>query len=255
MPLSAAQYRMRRLFTEDFNAADIAAPLLSFDVERRGLDVRPVMEQAGAHVAGVRVAGHVAGYIRADDLDGEPLAHTIRSFSAGEVIPYTVGFDHVLAALAVYETVFVSTGSVTALIHRSDLQSAPMRMWLFGLITILDTFVTRELQARYPDESWTDSISAGRLEKARALLAERRRRNQSAALVECLQFSDKASVLTRDKEVREGWGMESKRAADRLIADLQSLRNNLAHTQDILTYDWDTILTLAQRLDKILARV
>jgi len=226
MPLSAAQYRMRRLFTEDFNAADIADPLPSFDDVRDAGEVRAVMERIDAAVAGVRVDGRIAGY------------------------------HDVFQALAVFETVFVtSSGTVTALIQRSDLQSAPVRMWLFGLITILDSFVTRELEARFPGDSWVSEISAGRAEKAKALLAERQRRDQEARLVECLQFADKAGILVRDPERREEWGMGSKRQADRLIQDLQSLRNNLAHTQDILTYDWETILELAQRLDGILTRI
>ena len=256
MPLSAAQYRMRRLFTEDFNAADIADPLPSFDEVRDASEVRTIMERIDVAVAGVRVDGRIAGYVLLGDLDAGPLSQVIRSFAAGEVIPYTAGFHDVFQALGVFETVFVtSSGTVTSLIERGDLQSAPVRMWLFGLITILDAFVTRELEARFPGDTWVGEISAGRLEKARTLLAERQRRDQEAQLVECLQFADKAGILVRDGGRREEWGLGSKRQADRFIQDLQSLRNNLAHTQDIVTYDWETILELAQRLDGILMRI
>ncbi len=256
MPLSSAQYRMRRLFTEDFNAADIADPCLSFDAERRASEVRDVMVRKDATVAGVRVDGLVAGYVRQEDLDTGTLGDAVRAFAPGEVIPYTAGFHDVLAALAVFETVFVtSTGTVSAVIDRRDLQSAPVRMWLFGLITILESFVSRELEARFPDESWTAELSAGRLAKARELLAERQRRNLGASLVDCLQFGDKAGILVRQPDIREEWGFESKRQADRQIQDLQSLRNHLAHAQDILTYDWATILELAQRLDTIITRI
>jgi hypothetical protein len=251
---------MRRLFTEDFNAADIAEPLPSFDADRSVEDVRAAMERAGCEVAGLRLDGMVAGYVAQGDLDEDPegqaLADRIRSFAPGEVIPYTAGFHDVLQALAVFETVFVtSTGAVTAFIQRKDLQSPPVRMWLFGLITILDGFVTRELEARYPNEAWTEDLSPGRLRKARELLAERQRRNQQASLVDCLQLADKAGILARSAEVRADWGVGSKRAADRLVQDLQSLRNNLAHSQDILTYDWETIIELAQRLDRIIMRI
>lgn len=256
MPLSSAQYRMRRLFTEDFNAADIADPCLSFDAERSAPDVRNVMIRKDAVVAGVRVDGLVAGYVRQEDLHTGTVGDAVRAFAPGEVIPYTAGFHDVLAALAVFETVFVtSTGTVSAVIDRRDLQSAPVRMWLFGLITILESFVSRELEARFPDESWTAELSAGRLAKARELLVERQRRNLEASLVDCLQFGDKAGILVRQPDIREEWGFESKRQADRQIQDLQSLRNHLAHAQDILTYDWATILELAQRLDTIINRI
>jgi hypothetical protein len=247
---------MRRLFTEDFNAADIADPCLSFDAERSASDVREVMIRRDATVAGVRVDGLVAGYVRQEDLGSGTVGDVVRAFAPGEVIPYTAGFHDVLASLAVFETVFVtSTGTVSAVIDRRDLQSAPVRMWLFGLITILESFVSRELEARFPDESWTTELSAGRLAKARELLSERRRRNLEASLVDCLQFGDKAGILVRQPDIREDWGFESKRQADRQIQDLQSLRNHLAHAQDILTYDWATILELAQRLDTIITRI
>ena len=247
--LSAAQYRMRRLFTEDFNAADIAEPLRSFDRERSATDVRTTLERLGVEIAGVRIDGAVAGWVTIEDLGEGTVGDDVRPFAPGEVIPYTAGLHDVLQALAVSEAVFVtSTGVVTALIRRSDLQSAPVRMWLFGLITILDSFMTRELELRFPGQSWTRELSRGRLAKAGELLEERRRRNLDATLVDCLQLADKAGILVRSAEVREEWGFESKRQADRQIQDLQSLRNHLAHGQDILTYDWDTILELSQRL-------
>ncbi|MDP6558285.1 MAG: hypothetical protein QGG71_26720, partial [Pirellulaceae bacterium] len=33
---------------------------------------------------------------------------------------------------------------------------------------------------------------------------------------------------------------------------LEKLRNNLAHSQDIITNDWETIVTLSERLDEVL---
>lgn len=83
MPLSSPQYRMRRLFTEDFNAADLADPCLSFDAERSASAVREVMVRMEATVAGVRVDGLVAGYVRRDDLGSGTVADVVRTFGAG----------------------------------------------------------------------------------------------------------------------------------------------------------------------------
>jgi hypothetical protein len=39
------------------------------------------------------------------------------------------------------------------------------------------------------------------------------------------------------------------------MKDLQSLRNNLAHAQDIVAVNWDAIVSVSRRLDRIMARI
>jgi hypothetical protein len=36
-----------------------------------------------------------------------------------------------------------------------------------------------------------------------------------------------------------------------VIRDLESLRNNLAHAQDIISHDWPQIARLAQRIEEM----
>ena len=38
-----------------------------------------------------------------------------------------------------------------------------------------------------------------------------------------------------------------------IVKGLERLRNNLAHSQDIIVSDWDVIVLLAENLDTILA--
>jgi hypothetical protein len=55
--------------------------------------------------------------------------------------------------------------------------------------------------------------------------------------------------------MRKDFGFESMRLAKRAVKDLESLRNNLAHAQDLLTHDWATIVTIATRLNKVMTRI
>ena len=135
------------------------------------------------------------------------------------------------------------------------MQKPPVRMWLFGMITILEMHFLRAIGERFPDGSWVEEISEGRLEKARSLLEERRQRGQHPALLDCLQLSDKAHILLRDAEARNDFGFESRKAGRRAIKTLESLRNNLAHTQDIVTHDWAAITLIARRVDRIVSRL
>jgi hypothetical protein len=67
-----------------------------------------------------------------------------------------------------------------------------------------------------------------------------------------LQLSDKGMILLRRPETRRLLGVASKEAGERALRRLAGLRDSLAHSQDIVTGDWDMILRLAERLDDIL---
>jgi hypothetical protein len=127
-------------------------------------------------------------------------------------------------------------------------------MWLFGIITLVEMDLAARIRTRWPDGGWTGLLSAGRLDKAQALLLERRRRGQHPDLLDCLQLSDKAMVLMEDAEQLAAFGFTTKGAAQRVLKDLESLRNNLAHAQDIVTHDWPQIARLASRVEDTIAR-
>jgi hypothetical protein len=78
---------------------------------------------------------------------------------------------------------------------------------------------------------------------------ERRRRGQECQLLDCVQFSDVAQILLDEPQALRAFGFESKAAAKRVIKEFESLRNNLAHAQDIITYDWAQIARMAQTIE------
>jgi hypothetical protein len=130
-----------------------------------------------------------------------------------------------------------------------------MRMWLFGMVTIIEMGFLRLIERKYGDDGWRRYLSEARLNKAQGLLAERQRLNQSPRLLDCLQFSDKAQICARDEELRQLAGFASRRRADEVIKHLERLRNNLVHAQDIVAWDWVTIVALAENTERLLGLV
>jgi len=145
-------------------------------------------------------------------------------------------------------------GHVNGIVTLTDLQRPPVRMWLFGLITIIEMTFTDMILEQWPNEEWTELLSKGRLEKARVLNDERSRRREDygVRLLDCLQFSDKGQILMKNKSMRETLGFDSKASGDRAVQRVEALRNSLAHAQDILTGGWETIVALTKNLDNIL---
>ena len=174
-------------------------------------------------------------------------------FAAGTLLPDSAPLLEVVKILASAPRVFVTAfGQPAGIVTRDDVQKPAVRMWLFGMVTMIELRYTRLIRETCPDESWRQYLSEGRLKKAEEFMAERRRRQRSADLLDCLQLSDKGQIVARDERIRGRTIFASRRQAEDGIKMLEGLRNNLAHAQDIVTSDWDAIVQLATHLDRLL---
>ena len=176
-----------------------------------------------------------------------------RAFDDTSVISDSTPLADVVLGLANTPRLFVRIlGAVSGIVTMSDLQKPPVRMWLFGMITLLEMRMSRLIGLMCPNETWKKFLSEGRLEKAEALWEERRRRNQGVELIDCLQISDKGQIVARNEEIRRLTQMESRRQTEQTVKMLESLRNNLAHSQDIIACDWETIVALCGDLERVI---
>ena len=248
--ISASQQRLRRVFLENFSAADIAEPLASFDACTPAAEVLAVMRRRAYKVAGIRTDGVLCGYVRQEELTLGNCGETAHPFEDGDVVLDSAGIPELVKRLNDRPRLFVNVlGQIGAIATRTDLQKPPVRMWLFGMITIIEMGLTRLIEAAYPEDSWRQCVSEGRLQKAQALLEERKRRNQDLGLLDCLQFSDRGQIVLRNEELRKRAGFVSRNRGEQTVKELEALRNNLAHSQDIISCDWDIIVRLIEHLD------
>jgi hypothetical protein len=237
-----------RLFAEAFSARDIQEPLLSFD-----LCSLPGLSQAGSlpgnvPIVGIRNNGLVTGYVTTGEMT-RLSADLIRAIDQQQVVALEASLADVIHVLTQYAYCFVAVdGTTVGVICKKDIEKPVVRMWLFGIIILMEMLVVELLRTVWPDESWMQHVSEGRLSKARQLQEERLRRGLSADLLDCLQFSDKFQVALHHPPFIERLDFPSLNAAKKTLKDLESLRNNLAHGQDITRHDWPQIVRLARRI-------
>ncbi|MHB8952090.1 MAG: hypothetical protein ACYC4U_03865 [Pirellulaceae bacterium] len=242
---------LRRIFTEGFTARDIAEPLVSFDVCTPSAEAAEIMRCRSFDAVGVRRGGVVIGYVERNDLCGPTCGERVRPIIAP--IADSASLADVVLGLASAPHLFVRVlGAVGGIITKADLQKPPVRMWLFGMVTLMEMRATRLIELQCGDGNWKEYLSEARLRKAEALLEERKRRNQDLALMDCLQISDKGQIIARHEELRRLTHMQSRREAEQAIKMLESLRNNLAHSQDILSTDWQTIVGLCRDIERVI---
>ena len=254
MPLnSSTVHSLRRVFQQAFIVHDIAESLISFDDLTPVENVRAFMEAQRLEVVGVRQQGRVEGFIELADMGKDICGDHMRPFDNSQIVLESTPLAELVRRLEGHRRLFVSIlGRVGGIVSRSDLHKPPVRMWLFGMVTLIEMRFNRLIERFCPNDSWQQFLSEGRMQKARTLLAERSRRNQDLTLLDCLQLADKVQIIARNEPLRSQTRFQSRRQMDDAAKMLEKLRNNLAHSQDIVTGDWETIVFLSENLDNVL---
>lgn len=250
----ATRRRLRRVFLDGFVALDVAEPLVSFDADRPAGEVRRFMEARDFDRVGVRRDGLVRGYAARAELGRGTLGDHLHPFGPDDLVRDDASLQAVIQSLGLNERCFVTVlGEVAAIVTLQDLEKPPVRMFLFGMLSVLELLLVRTIEAAFPGEVWRAELSEGRLEKARHLQAERARRGVQARLVDCLQFSDKGQLALAVPAVqRSAIGQLSGKAQKRAIKELELLRNHLAHGQEIVPAAWRRIVAFSANLDALL---
>jgi hypothetical protein len=251
--LKSSIAELRTLFERSIAIKDIAEPLASFDAEHPAPQIHSFMEEKDYDLIGVRQNGLLTGYARRGELFDGPLGDYLVPFEPAEMVPDTTPLLSGLQIVKEHSRAFVvMVGHIGGIVTRRDLQKAPVRMWLFGVISLIEMQLLRMIRDHSPGESW--KINPTRLDKAKKLLIERKQKNIEIDLADCLQFCDKRDIVLANADLRRALGFDSKPQGKALLKDLEELRDVLAHAQDIITGRWPTIVDLASRAEEFLSR-
>ncbi|MCW8964131.1 MAG: HD domain-containing protein [Gammaproteobacteria bacterium] len=240
----------KRQYNGLFTARDIAEPLLSFDADNMMDVITEIFNTQNHQAIAVRTTGEITGFLTRDQIEATGVCGNYsRPFSDDQVLDGDASFAEVIHVLTRHDYCFISLiGQVQGVITRDDMNKPYMRMWLFGIITLSEMRITDLIKRYFSEEDWQALLPTGRIEAAQALHSERQRLNQHCELIDCLQLADKGLLLINDPGLLDSMGFSSRSAAKKVLKQVQSLRNNLAHAQDISTYDWAQIARLSQRM-------
>jgi len=246
----SAVQRALHIFARGICVRDIAETLPRFDADASASFVPlPV----ACPVVGILTDGRVTAYALRSELGIKSRGEAMRPITEAQLLEAEAGLADVVKVLTRHDYCFVSVGGeVEAYVGREEMQGPVARMWLFGLITTLELALTEQIRAAGDESRWMTLLTPLRLEKARALQRARAELGRQVPLVDCLQLADKIRIMPGiDGGPRPLLRGQSKAESQRLARDLEDLRNNLAHAQDIVTNDWSQIVRLAKRLEEL----
>lgn len=164
-----------RMFDEILLARDIAVPLAAFDAGQPASEILEYLVRQNFDATGVREDGQLTGFALAEDLrKGGALGDHRTEFHYREIIGERTPLVDVLSLTVDRDRLYVvNRAEVTHLVTRSDLHKPPVRLLLFGYMTLLQSWPLRLVQLCYTDDSIGDVLPETRLEKARDLLRQR----------------------------------------------------------------------------------
>ena len=244
---------LREIFDHTLTVRHVAEPFLTFDSPRSAREIGAFMRDRDFDVVGVRRHGMVVGYVKQSELTGETLEDHVTPFEVNLQVDETTPILDTLRLLRHSPRIFVIVmGHVSGIVTKGDLQKAPVRMYLFGVLSLLEMQFLRLIRNAFPDDSWQHRLSRKRIGEATEILVDRRQRNEAIDLADCLQFGDKATIVSKSRELREALDFPSATSAQVSLKKLQHLRDELAHAQDIVTGKWPELVDLLESAEKIL---
>jgi hypothetical protein len=244
---------LRDIFDRSITVRDIAEPVVSFDDNDDSLAVKTFMQEKHYDYLAVRCNGHIAGYAVREELGAGTLQNWRKDFDSGRLVSDRTSLLEILFRLRILNPIFVSVhDKVWGIVTKGDLQKFPVRMWLFGVLSMVEMHMLRLIRQQFANDRWQECLSAPRIQKAECLFKDRSRRNQEIDLDDCLEWCDKAVVVSSTGNLRQALGFESKSQAKHRLGRMEELRNSLAHGQDLLTGNWPRLIEVIRDAERLL---
>lgn len=247
---------LHRIFRDSIRAREIAEYLVSVDKDQSLTKVVEFMESKDYDVIGVREGGAVVGYILREDCQSGKISDHLIKFREEDMLPEGATLFDALNALKTRRWTFIQyLENPGGIITRGDLQKTPVRLWLFGVISLLEMQLLRLIRTHYPEDAWKTYLSEKRIEAAEKVFADRIKDNDGIDLAECLQIGDKKAIFKKSEILFSFTGLQSKGAWDDFMKELEKLRNKLAHSNSIPSSSWPEITKLALQMESCLSHI
>jgi hypothetical protein len=151
--------------------------------------------------------------------------------------------------------VFVMVGSrVRGIITQADLNKPPVRLYLYGVLLLIEMHLTFWIRVEHPREEWHAYLSASRVGAAQRTLRRKMARGVETELLDCLTLGDKKASLSGSMRVRDRLGISDEELSEFDWA--QGIRNQLAHGYTNLAEErsWSDISSTVSFIERVTQR-
>jgi hypothetical protein len=199
----------------------------------------------------------VIGFVRREKLTTGLVRNHIEEITEDALVDESIGIAHLLPRLKDRAFVFVCVNNqLNGILTFADLNKPLVRVYFFGLISLLEIHMSFWVAQEDPDATWKEKLTQSRIDAAMRTQADRRERGQMLELVDCLQFADKRDLVLGSDHLRDRLALGSKTNARKRLRDAEDLRNTLAHSQYDLVQGstWSSLIDLFQWISTLISK-
>lgn len=226
---------LKSIFIDSVTAKAICEPLHACRLRDHADDVRRVLIELDFDSAGVIDDNEkVVGYINRDELMSGYIHEQISEVNVGLLISDSTPIADIVHELKKRKTLFVNYGSnISYIITRADLNKPPVRIFIFGMISLLEMHLNYWVSHFCPEDKWERTILPERIDSAHQKLQEAKKNSENTelTLVSYLQFCDKKELLRDSPEFLSELDVTKTQLKD-YLRWVEGIRNDIAHSQN-----------------------
>ena len=161
---------IRTLFDKDVTVRSIYEPLKACLADADALEMAALLEGRGFDVAGVKEPDidSIIRFVTAVSLKGGGnVRDHAMDIAIDNLIADATSLAKVFSILRTREYSFVVVDeNVARIITRADLNKPPARIYLFGLVSLLEMHLVFWIREEFGDEAWKQHLKESRIEQA-----------------------------------------------------------------------------------------
>lgn len=196
---------LKRIFVDNVTAKTIYEPLLCCPADSRAEHAKEALKLREFDTAGVKETegGEIIGYVVTDELEEGEVKEYLKKIEPDHLISDSAPIADIFAAFTNREFSFILYGKhIIGIITKADINKPPVRIYLFGIISLFEMHLNSCINHFYPNDSWESEVSEKRIKDAHDTYEQRKGNSQDLSLLECLQFCDKRDLLGKSKDFR-----------------------------------------------------
>jgi hypothetical protein len=247
---------LKQIFIDNVTARCIYEPLLCCPINSNAEEAKQALKTRDFDVAGVKAIedGDVIGYVVTNEIGNGNIKEYIKHITTDLLISDSTPLAEIFSVLSDKNFALVVYGNhVTGIITKADINKPPIRVYIFGMVSLFEMHLNSWITYFYRNDSWINEIPEQRLTEARETYNQRKGKNQELSLLECIQLCDKRDLLSKSNEFLRAFDL-SRNYFDSFVKKVEKIRNDLAHSQNsiIASLEWTAFVETITSTEKFL---
>lgn len=246
---------LQNIFIDNITTKFIYEPIYCCRTNDNAREVKSALEYRDFDVIGVVDKNeNVIGYALREELEGNIINDFTHKFDLKNIVADSTPILGLLNILSINSFSFVlESNKIVGIVTRADVNKPIIRIYIFGIISLFEIHLNFWINDYYINDSWQEKIRENRLLEIMKIFETRKGNNDELTLLECAQLCDKRDILTDSDNFRIQFNF-SKNGFERLLKDVEKIRNELAHSQNsiIANLTWERFVNTISNVESFL---